>query len=147
MNIAEFVKLIAAEGRNLLSEAVPDPKSTIFAVVGCPNPMPDDLVLKLRLLAKIGATVAFLRDDDLSKFPKNVKVILVDSLPTPESSDFEKIHKEFHLKEHKLIVVDPEIFDDSKCVQNYFVPRKQRIPVNCMSFNRNVGLNRKIMRR
>ena len=147
MNIDELARIISAEGRNLLSEAVPDPKSTIFAVVGCPNPMPDDLVLKLRLLAKVGATVAFLRDEDLSKFPKDVKIILVDTLPKPEPSDFEKIHREFHLKEHEPIVIDPVLFDDSLQKQNHFVPRNLEIPANCKSFNRVVFLNRRIMKK
>lgn len=147
MNIDELARIISAEGHNLLSESVPVPKSTIFAVVGCPNPMPDDLVLKLRLLAKVGATVAFLRDEDLSEFPKDVKIIFVDSLPTPEPSDFERIHREFHLKEHELIVVGAEIFNDSHRNQNYFIPMNQIIPANCRRSNRYLCLNRRIMRR
>ena len=149
MNIKEITKLIAAEGRNLLSDAAPAPDSMpkIYGVIGCPNPMSDDLVFKLRHLASKGATVVFLRDDEeLTDFKKMAEIVLVDSLPVPNPSDFETISRKFHLKEESVLI-NPEIFDDSQREQCHFVPRKKRIPVNCRNFNRSIGLNRRIMKR
>jgi hypothetical protein len=145
MNIDELARIISAEGHNLLSESVPVPKSTIFAVVGCPNPMPEELLLKLHFLAKKGVTVAFLRDEeDLVTLQKSVEVLLVDSLPAPQPSDFDRIERDFVLR--KPVVINPELIIDQP-EQNHFIPKNQRIPANCRRSNRYLGLNRRIMRR
>ena len=146
MNIDELARIISAEDHNLLSESVPVPKSTIFAVVGCPNPMPEELLLKLHFLAKKGVTVAFLRDEeDLVTLQKSVEVLLVDSLPAPQPSDFDRIERDFVLR--KPIVINPDLIIDFHPMQNHFIPKNQRIPANCRRSNRYLGLNRRIMRR
>ncbi|MBQ2600166.1 hypothetical protein II582_02110 [bacterium] len=107
--------------------------------------MPDELLLKIRLLAKKGVTVAFLRDDaDLAALQKSVEVLLVDSLPLPEPSDFDRIEKEFVLR--KPLVIDPEFILDHP-EQTHFIPKNQRIPANCRRSNRNLGFQRRILRR
>lgn len=145
MNIDELARIISAEGHNLLSESVPVPKSTIFAVVGCPNPMPEELLLKIRLLTKKGVTVAFLRDDaDLAALQMNVEVLLVDSIPVPELSDFDIIEKEFVPR--KQLVINPELIINQP-EHFHLIPRNPRIPANCSRSIRNLGFQRKILRR
>ena len=145
MNKEEIARLIAGGGCDFQPKDVSDPKPKIFAVVGHPNPMPDELLLKIRLLAKKGVTVAFLRDDaDLAALQKNVEVLLVDSLPSPEPSDFDRIEKEFVLR--KQLVINPELILDQP-EQTHFIPKNQRIPANCRRSNRNLGFQRRILRR
>ena len=149
MNLEEIVKVIAAEGCNLLPDVAPNSKPKIFAIVGHPDPMPNELLIKLRYLASKGVTVVFLRDDeDLIEFQKMADLVLVDSLPLPEPSDLERINKEFILMTHEHLLIDPEsLLVCEKFERNHFVPRHQRIPANCRISNRNVGLNRRIMRK
>lgn len=144
MNVEEIARLIAGGGCDLQPKK--DSKQRIFAVVGHPDPMPDKLLLTLRFLAKKGATVAFLRDEnDLASLQKNVEVTLIESMPVPEPSDFERIEREFVLR--KPVVVNPDLIIDFQPTQNYFIPKNQRIPANCRRSNRYLGLNRRIMRR
>lgn len=149
MNINELSQIIAAEGRNLSPDVVPISKPKIFAIVGHPDPMPDELLIKLRHLISKGATVVFLRDDeDLTHFQKMAELVLVESLPLPEPSDLERINKEFILMTHEHLLIDPEsLLVCEKCERNHFVPRHQRIPANCRISNRNIGLNRRIMKK
>ena len=135
--------LIAGGGCDLQPRDESKPK--IFALVGHPDPMSDELILKLRFLAKKGATVAFLRDEkELQSIQKNVEVILVESMPVPEPSDFDRIEKDFVLR--KPVVINPDLIIDQP-EQNHFIPKNQRIPANCRRSNRYLGLNRRIMRR
>ena len=143
MNTEEIAKLIAGGGCDLQPRDKSKPK--IFALVGHPDPMSDELILKLRFLAKKGLTVVFLSDEnDLASLQKNVEVILVESMPVPEPSDFERIEKDFVLR--KPVVINPDLIIDQP-EQNHFVPKNQRIPVNCRRSNRYLCLNRRIMRR
>ena len=147
MNINELSQIIAAEGRNLSPDVVPISMPKIFAIVGHPDPMPDELLIKLRHLISKGATVVFLRDDeDLTHFQKMAELVLVESLPLPEPSDLERINEDLILRTHEQLVIDSDLFE-SQCGRNYFIPRNQRIPANCKNFNRNIGLNRKILKK
>ena len=147
MNTEEIAALIAGGSCDLQPKN--DSKPKIFAIVGHPDPMPDELLIKLRHLASKGATVVFLRDDvELSELQKIAELVLVDSLPLPEPSDLERINKEFILMTHEHLHIDPELLLVSeRCERNHFIPRHQRIPANCRISNRNVGLNRRIMRK
>ena len=145
MDNNEIAMLIAGGGCDLQPKDASSSKPKIFAVVGHPNPMPEELLLKIRLLTKKGVTVAFLRDDaDLAALQKNVEVLLVDSIPVPEPSDFDRIEKEFVLR--KPVFIYPELIIDQP-EQNHFIPKNQRIPANCRRSNRYLGLNRRILRR
>lgn len=143
MNVEEVAILIAGGGCDLQPKN--DSKPKIFAVVGHPDPMSEELLLKLRFLAKKGLTVAFLRDEkELESIQKNVEVMLVESMPVPEPSDFDRIERDFVLR--KPVVINPELIIDQP-EQIHFIPRNQRIPANCRRSNRYLGLNRRIMRR
>lgn len=145
MDNNEIAMLIAGGGCDFQPKDASSSKPKIFALVGHPNPMPEDLLLKIRLLTKKGVTVAFLRDEkELESIQKNIEVILVEFMPVPEPSDFERIEKDFVLR--KPVFIYPELIIDQP-EQNHFILENQRIPANCRRSNRYLGLNRRIMRR
>ena len=145
MDNNEIAMLIAGGGCDLQPKDASSSKPKIFALVGHPDPMPDKLLLTLRFLAKKGATVTFLRDEkELESIQKNVEVILVESMPVPGPSDFDRIENDFVLR--KPVFIYPELIIDQP-EQNHFIPKNQRIPANCRRSNRYLGLNRRIMRR
>ena len=148
MDIIELSNLIDAEDHVLQRDANTDSKLIIVAVGHIGPTTTDDLILNLRHHPEKSVSVAIIRDDqNLDERLKKAELV-IDYLPVPDPSELEKIVRDL-TRDDVPEIVAPKLFINSPISRNrnFFIPVNQKIPANCRVSNRNVLLNRRILKK